>query len=148
MNKALIQSLVKLTALRETNELRCFLIGEIRDLSVVSEVNLVQQKRSRALSRPQNGEEYEYLYYRVNDDGSIEVITSFDSFGDVKDALDAAGFESVNAEVTRLPENSSELDTSTAEKLLRLVDNLEDLDDTQDVYHNAEIPEEALTSME
>ena len=83
-----------------------------------------------------------------HEDGSIEVITSVDSFGDVKDALDAASFESVNAEVTRLPENTSELDASTAEKLLRLVDNLEDLDDTQDVFHNGEIPEEALAAME
>ena len=63
MNKALVQSLVKLTALREVNELRCFLVDEIRNLPVVSEVSFVQQKRSRALSRPDNGEEYEYLYY-------------------------------------------------------------------------------------
>ena len=82
-----------------------------------------------------------------HEDGSLEVITPVDSFGNVKDALDAAGLESVNAEVTRLPENTSELDTASAEKLMRLVDNLEDLDDTQDVFHNAEIPEEVLESM-
>ena len=82
------------------------------------------------------------------DDGSIEVITPVDTFGDVKDALDAAGLEAVNAEVTRLPENTSELDASSAEKLLRLVDSLEDLDDTQDVFHNAEIPDEVLDAMD
>ena len=83
----------------------------------------------------------------THEDGSIEVITPIDSFGEVKDALDTAGVESVNAEITRIPENTSELDVSLAEKLLRLVDNLEDLDDTQDVFHNAEIPEEALAAM-
>ena len=84
----------------------------------------------------------------THDDGSIEVITPIEAFGETKDALDAAGFESVNAELTRLPENTSELDASSAEKLLRLIDALEDLDDTQDVFHNAEIPEEALAAME
>jgi len=84
----------------------------------------------------------------ANEDGSIEVITPVEAFGDVKDALDEAGLEAVNAEVTRLPENTTELDDATAEKLLRLVDNLEDLDDTQDVFHNGDIPEEVLDAME
>jgi len=82
-----------------------------------------------------------------HDDGSIEVITTVETFGSVKDALDDAGIEAVNAEVTRLPENTSELDASTAEKLMRLIDNLEDLDDTQDVFHNAEIPEAVLEAI-
>ncbi|MCP4271239.1 MAG: YebC/PmpR family DNA-binding transcriptional regulator [Gammaproteobacteria bacterium] len=84
----------------------------------------------------------------ANEDGSIEVITPVDAFGDVKDALDEAGLEAVNAEVTRIPENTSELDNASAEKLLRLVDNLEDLDDTQDVFHNGDIPEQVLDSLE
>ena len=79
-----------------------------------------------------------------SEDGSMEVITSADEFGPVKDALDAAGFEAINAEVTRLAENQSELSLSDAEKLLRLIDVLEDLDDTQNVYHNGDIPDEAL----
>ncbi len=84
----------------------------------------------------------------ANDDGSIEVITPVDAFGDVKDALDAAGLEAVNAEVTRIPENTSELDNASAEKLLRLVDSLEDLDDTQDVFHNGDISEQVLDSLD
>ncbi len=84
----------------------------------------------------------------AHEDGSFEVLTPVESFGPVKDALDAAGLEAVNAEVTRLPENTSELDTASAEKLLRLVDNLEDLDDTQDVFHNGEIPEAVLEGMD
>jgi len=80
-----------------------------------------------------------------DDDGSQEVITSPEAFGAVKDALDAAGLEAVNAEVTRLAETQSELSVSDAEKLIRLVDALEDLDDTQNVYHNGDIPDEALS---
>jgi diguanylate cyclase (GGDEF)-like protein len=72
MDKPLIKSLIKLTALRDANQLRVFLVTEISNLSAVSEVTFVQKKRSRALSRPQNGRGYEYLYYRVKDDGSIE----------------------------------------------------------------------------
>ena len=79
-----------------------------------------------------------------NEDGSFEVITTPEDFGSVKDALDAAGLEAVNAEVTRLADNQADLSVSDAEKLLRLVDGLEDLDDTQNVYHNGEIPDEAL----
>jgi two-component system cell cycle response regulator len=72
MDKHLIESLVKLTALRDANQLRVFLVTEISNLSAASEVTFVQKKRSRALSRPQNGRGYEYLYYRIRDDGSIE----------------------------------------------------------------------------
>ena len=79
-----------------------------------------------------------------SDDGSIEVITTPEEFGPVKDALDAAGYEAINAEVTRLAENRSELTVSDAQKLMRLIDALEDLDDTQNVYHNGDIPDEAL----
>jgi diguanylate cyclase (GGDEF)-like protein len=102
MNKALIQSLVKLTALRETNELRCFLINEIRNLPVVSEVSFVQQKRGRALSRPQNGEEYEYLYYRVNDDGSIEETPS-DKLHELLDTIDEPSLTENNGSTSFYP---------------------------------------------
>ena len=77
-----------------------------------------------------------------NDDGSMEVLTTPEQFGAVKDALDGAGMSSENAEVTMVPSTESLLDTvELAEKLIKLVDMLEDLDDVQDVYHNADIPD-------
>jgi YebC/PmpR family DNA-binding regulatory protein len=79
-----------------------------------------------------------------SEDGSIEVITTPEEFGPVKDALDAGGFDAINAEVTRLADNQSELSVADAQKLLRLIDVLEDLDDTQNVYHNGDIPDQAL----
>ncbi len=83
----------------------------------------------------------------VNDDESIDVLTSPADFGTVKDALDAAGFESVNAEVTMLPSTKAELDADTAPKLLRLIDMLEDCDDTQEVYHNGDISAEVAETL-
>jgi YebC/PmpR family DNA-binding regulatory protein len=80
----------------------------------------------------------------ADEDGSIEVQTAPEHFGTVKDALDAAGLEAINAEVTRLADSQSELAVDDAQKLMRLVDALEDLDDTQNVYHNGDIPDEAL----
>ncbi|EAS43904.1 YebC/PmpR family DNA-binding transcriptional regulator [Photobacterium profundum] len=78
----------------------------------------------------------------TNDDGSIDVYTTPSDFGSVKDALDAAGFDAANAEVTLVPSTKADLDLETAPKLLRLIDALEDLDDVQEVYHNGEITDE------
>ncbi|SQH76547.1 conserved hypothetical protein [Shewanella benthica] len=82
------------------------------------------------------------------EDGAIDVFTSPEDFGAVKDALDAAGLESVNAEVTMVPSTTASLDASTAAKFLRLIDNLEDHDDVQEVYHNAEISDEVMETLE
>ncbi len=79
----------------------------------------------------------------TDDDGSVEVITQPDDFANVKAALDAAGLEAVQAEVTMKPANEIGLDVETGQKVLKFLDMLEDLDDTQDVYSNADIPAEA-----
>jgi len=82
-----------------------------------------------------------------HDDGSIDVHTSFESFGQVKDAVDAAGLESANAEVTMLASTEVDLDLDSAEKLMRLVEQLEDLDDVQNVYSNASISSEVMSQL-
>ena len=84
----------------------------------------------------------------TNDDGSMDVYTSPEDFGIVKDALDAASFESVSAEVTMVPTTKADLDPDTADKFLRLIDTLEDHDDVQEVYHNAEISDEIMENLE
>lgn len=83
-----------------------------------------------------------------NADGSVQVHTSFESFGKVRDALDAAGFEAAEAEVTMLASNEVELDAEGAEKLLKLVEALEDLDDVQNVYSNASISDEVMEQLQ
>lgn len=84
----------------------------------------------------------------TNDDGSIDVITEPDSFVDTKEALESAGFEAENAEITMRASTSSELDKKGAESMLKLLDVLEDLDDVQKVYSNAEISEEILAQLD
>ncbi len=79
-----------------------------------------------------------------NDDGTIDVMTTLESFGAVKDALLADGLEPGSAEVTMLAANETELDLDGAQSLLKLVDHLEDLDDVQNVFTNANISEEVM----
>ncbi|MEL6113728.1 YebC/PmpR family DNA-binding transcriptional regulator [Photobacterium sp. SP02] len=83
----------------------------------------------------------------TNDDGSIDVYTTPADFGPVRDALDGAGFEAQNAEVTLIPSTKAELDADTAPKLLRLIDALDDLDDVQEVYHNGDISDEVAEQL-
>jgi len=79
-----------------------------------------------------------------NEDGSIDVVTSPESFSDVQEALLTAGLEPANAEVTMQPSTSVDLDVETSEKIMKMLDMLEELDDVQNVYHNAVIAEEVL----
>ncbi len=82
-----------------------------------------------------------------NDDGSIDVLTSPEGFSDVKDAMLEAGLEPEMAEVTMSPATSVDLGLEDAEKVLRLVDALEDLDDVQNVYTNADFSDEVLAQL-
>lgn len=79
---------------------------------------------------------------QVNDDGSIEVTSSPEEFGTVGDALREAGVAPEIAEVVQKATTETELEGEDAEKVMRLVNALEDLDDVQDVYTNAIFPEE------
>ncbi|MBT4832442.1 MAG: YebC/PmpR family DNA-binding transcriptional regulator [Porticoccaceae bacterium] len=82
-----------------------------------------------------------------HDDGSVEVQASFESFLNVKDALVAAGLQPTHAEMTMAADISVPLDLSGAEKLLAMIDGLEDLDDVQNVYTNAEIPDDVMEQL-
>jgi transcriptional/translational regulatory protein YebC/TACO1 len=76
-----------------------------------------------------------------DDDGAIEVITAPGDFEAVKDALQAAGLTPEVAEVTMRADNTIELGGDDAARMQKLLDVLEDLDDVQNVFHNAEINE-------
>ena len=79
----------------------------------------------------------------TEEDGSIEVVTAPEAFSDVVQGMEAAGLTPANAEVTMRASTEVDLDAETGGKVLRFLDILEDLDDTQDVFSNANIPEEA-----
>ena len=72
-------------------------------------------------------------------DGAIEVLSSPHDFETVKNALESAGLKPDVAEVTMRPENTIELAGEDAQRMQKLLDVIEDLDDVQDVFHNAEI---------
>jgi len=80
----------------------------------------------------------------TNDDGSVDVFTTQQEFMDVKQGLLDAGFEPAHAEVSMIPSTTVALDVETGRKVMKLIDALEDLDDVQEVYHNADIPVEAM----
>ncbi len=80
----------------------------------------------------------------TNDDNSFDVLTTPEDFQSVKDAIIEAGFQPESAEITMKASTSTELGMKDAEKMIRFLDRLEDLDDVQNVYSNADIDESIL----
>ena len=79
----------------------------------------------------------------VREDGdNFEVITAMEDFEAVKEAIDGAGIVSLDAEITMLPQNSTEVVGKEAEQIIRLMEALDDNDDVQKAYTNADIPED------
>jgi YebC/PmpR family DNA-binding regulatory protein len=83
----------------------------------------------------------------VADDGSIEVLTPWEQFGDVKDAMATAGLTPETAEVTMRASTQNELDNDNAQKMIRLLDMLEELDVVQKVYSNASISDDIMAAL-
>ena len=84
-----------------------------------------------------------------NDGESLLVTTEWESFGQVKDALNAAGLVSDNAEVTMSPSTVAEIDNlDDALKIIKMIDMLEDADDVQEVYSNVNFSEAVMAALE
>ena len=83
----------------------------------------------------------------ANDDGSVDVTTAWEDFAAVKATLEEAGLVPEEGEVTMIASTTVPVDADGAEKLMGLVDALEDLDDVQNVYTNVDIPDEVLASL-
>jgi YebC/PmpR family DNA-binding regulatory protein len=84
----------------------------------------------------------------TNDDGSLDVFTTPEDYATVKDALDAAGLESVSSQVTMHPDTTVSLDVDDARKALGMIDAFEELDDVQEVYSNADFSDEVMAQLE
>ena len=80
-------------------------------------------------------------------DEQFEVTTDQGNFIEVREALEAAGFKHVNAEITMIPQTQVSLEGKQAEGMLRLMDRLEDNDDVQNVYANFDISAEEMEKM-
>ena len=78
----------------------------------------------------------------TDDDGTIEVLTTADSFAEINKALEKAGLAADYAEITERASTEVALDAEDAEKLMRLIDALDDLDDVQEVHSNAVFPDD------
>lgn len=84
-----------------------------------------------------------------NNGESLLVITEWETFGQVQDALNAAGLVSDNAEVTMSPSTTAEIDNvEDAEKILKMIDMLEDADDVQEVYTNVNFSADVMAQLE
>jgi YebC/PmpR family DNA-binding regulatory protein len=81
------------------------------------------------------------------DEGDFEVITAPRDFETVKQALEKAGLAFQEAAVTKLPKSTVGLQGKEAEQMVRLMENLEDSDDVQKVYTNADISQEVMDSL-
>ncbi len=84
----------------------------------------------------------------VEQGGGFEVTTDVASFITVKDAIDAAGIETISGEITMVPDTTVACDCDLAAKILKLIDIIEECDDVQKVYSNADISEEVMASLE
>ena len=85
----------------------------------------------------------------IEEDECYKVITSVENFQSVVEGLEAEGFKSTTAELTRIPQNTVEVtDVKTATAVMRLIDRLEELDDIQNVYANCDIPDEIAEQLE
>ena len=81
----------------------------------------------------------------VREDGSnFEVITALEDFETVKEAIDAAEIPYIDAEITMLPQNTTSLEGKEAQQMIRLMDMLDNCDDVQKVYTNADIPDDMV----
>ena len=84
----------------------------------------------------------------IKDEGeSFDVVMEPADFDSVKDAIDEAGIKTALAEITMLPQNTTKVETEDAEKIIKFMDALDDSDDIQKFYTNADIPDEVFDAM-
>ena len=85
----------------------------------------------------------------LRDEGDVwEIQTAMADFNDVREAFEAAGLEMISAELNQVPQTTMEVDLETARKLLRFIELLEDNDDVQNVYSDADISDEIMAQLE
>ncbi len=78
----------------------------------------------------------------VNEDGTIEVTTSPADFGAVLEAMQSAGFEQESADINKIADTTVTLEKEKAQKVMNIVERLEDLDDVQQVSTNLDLPDD------
>ena len=114
-------------------------------------VSFMFQKKGQIIIERKDGMDEDEVMMAALDAGAedfnaeeeiFEITTAMEEFSSVRETLEKAGYEFMSAELTMIPDTYTTLDMEGAEKVQKLIDKLEDDDDIQDVYHNAEFPEE------
>jgi YebC/PmpR family DNA-binding regulatory protein len=93
-------------------------------------------------------EDYELIPGDEDGVRDIEITTAFEDFGTMQAKLVELGIEPKTATTPRIPNNAETLDISSSKKVMHMVDNFEDDDDVQNVYHNLELTDELIAAME
>jgi YebC/PmpR family DNA-binding regulatory protein len=108
-----------------------------KGLIIVEKTDKIQEEELMMLALDCGADDF-----AVQED-SFEIYTAPESFSDVRQKLEDAGIEMASAEVTRIPQTTVEVtDDEVIKKFTKMQDMFDDDDDVQDVYHNAEMPEE------
>lgn len=117
------------------------------NLGTDGSVSWMFHKKGQLIYKRQSIQDYDQFFEVAIENGAgdveeeeeiYEVLCEAPDFLNLKDALDKLGIEPELAEITRIPENQTNLDEKKAESLNKLIDNLEDCDDVQNVYHNGD----------
>ncbi|MBU5485527.1 YebC/PmpR family DNA-binding transcriptional regulator [Clostridium sp. MSJ-11] len=111
---------------------------------------MFQQKGQIVIERKEEMDEEEIMMAAIEagaedfqpSEEAFEIITSVEDFGTVREALEKMGFEFISAELTMIPDTTMSLSMEESETIQKLIDKLEDDDDVQNVYHNADFPDE------
>jgi len=137
---------------RTVAEVRHALTKAGGNLGNANSVNWMFQQQGVILV-PKEGQEEESLMELALEAGAedmdtegdeYEITTAFEAFTQVKDNLESAGVSISSAQVMKIPENTIKVSGEMAQKVLRVIDALDDLDDTQNVFHNAEFDDADL----
>ena len=144
---------------RTVAEVRSMFTKSGGSLGEAGSVGWMFEPRGLIIIEPKNGEDPDEVTMvaidagaddvSVDDDGQVEVITSFEDLKHVQETLSGQGLNITSAETTMIPKTTMALDDKAIEQALRLVERLEDLDDVQTVYTNLDLSaaEELMASM-
>lgn len=136
---------------RSASDVRCLFDRNGGNLGANGCVSWMFQRKGQIVIQRQEGMDEDELMMKVLELGAedfaaeeeVFVITiSQEEFSSVREALEKENFEFESAEITMIPDNTVSLSKEDAERVQKLVDKMEDNDDVQDVWHNAEFPED------
>lgn len=136
---------------RSASDVRCLFDRNGGNLGANGCVSWMFQRKGQIVIQRQEGMDEDELMMKVLELGAEDfaaeeevfvITTSQEDFSSVREALEKENFEFESAELTMIPDNTVSLSMEDAERVQKLVDKMEDNDDVQDVWHNAEFPED------